>query len=157
VDLVLSRWNNSYAVCVPQIDSEHRVLIRLANDLYGSLAVNSPASRLQAVLHDLAGHADAHFAHEESMMRACHYPLYDWHRRQHQAAVSSMKRLARAIRRRRTDLAIAQLEALGSTLRNHIRLADRMLGAYLRNYQRTLSVHVNGTPSVARAAQLDGC
>lgn len=155
--MILTRWSNSYAVCVPQIDSEHRVLIRLANDLYGSLAVNSPPSRVQPVLHDLAGHADAHFAHEESMMRACRYPLYEWHRRQHLAAISSMKRLARTIRRRRADLALAQLEALAAVLHNHIRLADRMLGAYLRNYQRALSVRVNGTPTVARAAQLDGC
>jgi hemerythrin len=49
--------------------------------------------------------------------------------------------LERRIRRGDRDAAIELLDFLSTWLTDHIRLADRMLGAFLRNHQRELLVH----------------
>jgi hemerythrin-like metal-binding protein len=131
------------------------MLFHLVQELHSGLKASARSRGVPPVLHRLARHTTAHCAHEECLMRSSGYPLYEWHRRQHLAIRSQVDRLARSIRRRRQQLAVAHLNALGRSLANHIRLADRMLGAYLRNYQRAQAV--KGPPSVARAAQLDGC
>jgi hemerythrin len=76
-------------------------------------------------------------------MRAAGYSLYAWHHRQHHTARFSIRVLERRIRRGDRDAAIELLDFLYGWLNDHIRLADRMLGAYLRNHQRELSARAS--------------
>jgi hemerythrin len=90
---------------------------------------------------DLVIHAAHHFSHEEREMRAAGYSLYPWHHRQHHTARFKIRVLERRIRRGDRDAALELLDFLSGWLNDHIRLADRMFGAYLRNHQRELAAH----------------
>ena len=128
-------WSEEFDVHVSEIDVEHRELFRLADDLYGALIAEAPAGEVQAALAELGTHVAEHFSHEEGLMRASGYLHYAWHRRQHAAARARMATLERRIRGGDRNAALLALD-LSVALKNHIRLADRMLGAYLRNQQR---------------------
>jgi len=128
-------WSEEYGVSVPEIDSDHQAMFRVADGLYRALVAETSASQAQPVFRELATHAGEHFSHEERLMRASGYPLYAWHKRQHAVVNGKMKLLERRILHDDRNAALLVLD-LSVWLKNHIRLADRMLGAYLRNYQR---------------------
>lgn len=132
-------WNDTHSVHVPAVDDEHRQILRLCDDLQGALMAGAATSEVQSLVDDLVIHTAQHLSHEERQMRAAGYPLYAWHHRQHHTARLRVRALERRIRRGDRDAAIELLDFLAVWLRDHIRLADRMLGAYLRNHQRELS------------------
>ena len=132
-------WNEAtYAVGVPKIDDEHRQIFRLASDLERAIMAGAPASEIQPLVEDLVIHAAKHFSYEERAMRQSRYRLYAWHQQRHNLARARIKALERSIRCGDRDPAIELLDFLFAWLSDHARLADRMLAAHLRNYQREL-------------------
>jgi hemerythrin len=143
-------WNESHAVHVPEVDDEHRQIFRLCDDLQRAMMAGAPTADVQAIVDELVIHTAHHFSHEERQMRAAGYTHYAWHHRLHHAARSHIKVLERRIRRGDRDAAIELLNFLSPWLSDHIRLADRMFGAYLRNHQRELSARVVAATASSR-------
>ncbi len=133
-------WTAEHAVRVPEFDGEHQDLFRCCGDLERAVRDGAPAGAVQAILQRLATHTVKHFAHEERRMRATGYAYYAWHRRQHVAARSKVALLAQRIQAGDADAAGELLDYLSGWLHDHVRLADRLLGAYLRNYARECEV-----------------
>jgi len=136
-------WSDAYAVDVPKVDEEHRQIFRLCDDLQRAMMAGAPSSEVQLIVDHLVIHAAKHLSHEERMMREAGYGLYAWHRRQHHTARARIKVLERRIRRGDRDAAIDLLDFLFAWLTDHIRLTDRMMGAYLRNHQRELLAYAS--------------
>jgi hemerythrin len=128
-----------HTVHVPAVDEEHQQIFRLCGDLRRAAAAGAPTTALQSIVDDLVIHTSRHLSHEEREMRTAGYPLYAWHHRQHQTVRSRVSPLSRRIRRGDRGAATELLDFLSGWLHNHIRLADRMWGAYLRNHQRAAS------------------
>jgi len=135
------KWSPGHAVHIPEVDDEHQLLFRLCNELQSALSSGARSRQLNSILSKLSDHMAAHFAHEERDMRASGYSLYEWHRRQHRAAHSRLALLEQQVRSFDRAGALEVLGAFCRWLDDHIRLADRMLGAHLRNRQRELAVH----------------
>jgi hemerythrin len=70
-------------------------------------------------------------------MRAAGYGLMSWHKRAHDAARKRVARLIQRIERDDPQAGSALVEYLSQWLRDHMRLPDMMLGAFLRNQRRT--------------------
>lgn len=132
-------WSERHAVHIPAVDGEHQQLFRLCDDLQRAMLAGAATGEVQLIVDDLVIHTAQHFAHEERQMRAAGYSLYAWHRSQHHTARLRVRALERRVRRGDRDAAIELITYLSSWLNDHVRLADRMLGAYLRNHQRELS------------------
>jgi len=131
-------WNVALTVDVPTMDEEHQQVLRLCDDLQRAMMAGAPTPDVHSVVDGLVIHVAQHFSHEERDMRRTGYAQYQWHRRQHHAASSKLRVMERRIRRGDRDAAIELLDFLSAWLADHVRLADRMLGAHLRNYQRAL-------------------
>ncbi len=129
-------WTASHAVSVPEVDDEHQEVFLLCGKLQRAAADRAPHSEIQGLLDEVVIHTAKHFAHEEREMRATGYSHYEWHKRQHQTARSRVQGLARRVRQGDSEAANELAAFLSGWLNDHVRLADRMLGAYLRNYQR---------------------
>lgn len=76
-------WDEALSVYIPEIDAEHRQFIKLINELneaiIARLDVEEIKKRMQAILDDAA----AHFAHEEALFKAWHYPQAKEHAQKH--------------------------------------------------------------------------
>ena len=136
VCMSLFKWSSAHSVYLPEIDAEHRALYRLGDELHKALLAGAAVAQLQPILANLLESAEQHFRHEERLMRAIHYDALAWHKHQHDAARKKSKALARRIAGGDEAAAGELLEFLSAWLRDHMAVADRMMGARLRNYLR---------------------
>jgi hemerythrin-like metal-binding protein len=129
------KWSDNYSVYMPDIDEEHRQIFDAAGLLSQSLLAGDVD--LKPLMARIIEHAAAHFAHEEELMRVTRYPGYAWHKRQHETAVNYLAPLAQDGSRK---AAVELLRFLSDWLRNHVRMTDRIMGAYVRNRSRLAAI-----------------
>ena len=132
----LFRWSNALSVYLPEIDAEHRALYRLGDELHKALLAGADTAHFKPVLANLLESIEQHFRHEERLMRAIHYTSFDWHKQQHDAVRKQCKAVAKRFEAGETVAAAELLAYLSEWLRGHLGVADRMMGARLRNYLR---------------------
>src|SRR5215467_16377588 len=126
VNMSLFRWGSQHDIFLPEIDAEHRAIFFAGEQLHQVLGANGSKEKIGEALHHLAQAAEAHFLHEERLMRESEFESYEWHRQQHDT-----------VRRRMQDLdssdtvAIGQLlEFLAGWLRDHTSIADRIMASH---------------------------
>ena len=129
-----------HAVFIPEIDAEHKDIFRLAEELRQAVAGGAPADQAQSILRELMARAEDHFAHEERLMLATQYPALAWHKGQHDSVRRNVREFAPRIEGGERQAAPRLLEFLSGWLRDHMRLADCMRAAHVRNYERAQAV-----------------
>ena len=77
------QWSQSLSTHLPQIDDQHRQMIKLLNDLVDAITQNQAQQTVAAVLHAMRAYADKHFACEESCMDRHHCPTAAINRTEH--------------------------------------------------------------------------
>jgi hemerythrin-like metal-binding protein len=132
----LFKWSSAHSVYLPEIDAEHRALYRLGDELHKAMLAGADPVHLKPVVDNLLESAEQHFRHEERLMRAIHYTSFDWHKRQHDAVRKKAKALAKRIDAGDSAATGELLEFFSEWMRGHLGVADRMMGARLRNYLR---------------------
>jgi hemerythrin len=133
------QWTDENSVYLPELDEEHRVIFHLLQDLRHSVVDGEANVRLELKSQHLADEVTYHFQHEERLMREARYPQMEWHKRQHAASRAQLTTLLEAIRTGKQAAIFESLEAMAKGIRDHIGIADRMAGAYLRNHVRALA------------------
>ena len=136
----LFKWSKMHAVYIPEIDAEHKNIFRLADELSQAVAGGAPAEQARAILRELIASEEDHFAHEERLMRATNYPASAWHKGQHNTVRKRVKEFAPGIDSGDRQAPLLLLNFLSDWLRNHLRLADCMMAAHVRNYERAQAV-----------------
>jgi hemerythrin-like metal-binding protein len=76
-------WTPDLSVGVGSIDTDHKLLISLINQLDDAIRGGEPQAIVTRVLDALLDYADYHFAREESLMRASGYSDLAAHSRAH--------------------------------------------------------------------------
>jgi hemerythrin len=132
----LFKWTSANAIFVPELDAEHRTIFQLAEELRQAMEAGAAPERLVAMLRGLTAHAEEHFAHEERLMRATDCPFLRWHKGQHDTVRKRIKLFVPELETGNPEGAAVLLEFLSGWLRDHTGLTDRMMGAYVRNYER---------------------
>lgn len=79
----LIQWTPDFSVGVDSLDTDHKVLISLLNQLDDAIGRGEPRMTVQQVLDALYDYTVYHFSREEALMRAAAYPDYDAHVRTH--------------------------------------------------------------------------
>ena len=69
-------------------------------------------------------------------MRSTHYPASGWHKGQHNTVRKRVREFAPRIEAGEGEAAFLLLEFLSGWLRDHVRLADCMMAAHVRNFER---------------------
>ncbi|MGA3099452.1 MAG: hemerythrin family protein [Bryobacteraceae bacterium] len=131
-------WSASHAVFVAEMDDEHVEIFQSLSALQTSLATEAPPSTILKHCLALATQVEGHFAHEERLMRAARYDSFRWHKRSHDHARRRVGQFISRLEEGESDAGPTLVEYLISWLRDHTRLADMMLGAFLRNHRRSL-------------------
>ncbi|MGA2273216.1 MAG: bacteriohemerythrin [Bryobacteraceae bacterium] len=127
--------SGGYSIFIPEIDAEHRTLFRLVDEL--ATALDSRAHGVRGeLLESLVSHMQDHFAHEERLMRASRYDALAWHKGQHDGARRQARRFIKRIEEGDREAGAELLQYLAGWLQGHIPVTDRMMAAYLRNFER---------------------
>ena len=132
-----------HAVFIPEIDAEHQNIFRLADELHQAVLGGAPEDRALAMLRELIACAGDHLAHEERLMRATHCPALTWHKGQHDTARKKLSEFEALIEGGERQEALSLLKSLSGWLRDHVRLADCMMAAHVRNFERDQAVRAS--------------
>lgn len=127
------KWSASHEVFVPDLDDEHKEIFEAVAELQKALTSDTALTDLCRLTNHLATCAVDHFAHEERLMRAARYDSLRWHKQQHDGVRRQASQLAARIGQGDRAAGFELVEYLSSWLANHTRVADRMMGAFLRN------------------------
>ena len=130
------KWTKAKACFVPEIDDEHRAIYHEADELQQALTAAAPEFAILETLHRLIATTEDHLLHEEGLMRSTRYDAYDWHRQQHDTLRKHLRQFVPLIEDGNRQAGVALIEFLSRWLKDHTALADRMLGAHLRNQDR---------------------
>ena len=120
-------WIEDYCVGDAMIDSQHRYLFCLANDLL--------ASGTKAELTDnamkLFRYAHEHFDHEEAVMRKIEYPAYQEHIVMHEMLITQLSAISNDIRKDQWSATTLQ-RFMNEWLTSHIVKEDAKLGGFIK-------------------------
>jgi hemerythrin len=129
------QWTSSNAVFITEIDDEHQEIFEAVSSLQDALA-GAGREEISTRLRHLGTAIAGHFAHEERLMRAARYGSFRWHKRAHDAARKRVGQYALRIEQGDPAAGSELTGYLATWLHDHTGLADRMMGAFLRNQQR---------------------
>src|ERR1043165_414062 len=130
-------WSASNVLFVTEIDDEHQEIFEALSECRKVFTAGELPEIRRAAEH-LANRIEAHFAHEERLMRAARYASLRWHKRRHNGARRRVQAFVRRIEQRDANAAIELADYLTSWLHDHTRVACRMMGAALRNHRRCM-------------------
>jgi len=79
----LVSWTDEFSVGVDTIDSEHKRMLVLINEIDEVIQQGGAYEQFAPVLTDLIDHTNSHFAHEEKLLEENHCPDLEVHKKSH--------------------------------------------------------------------------
>jgi hemerythrin len=140
-------------VFVTEIDDEHKEIFAAVGDLQEALSGGALSKPISDLTSQIAAAVHGHFLHEERLMRASRYPSFGWHKRLHDAARKRVRQFIGRLSQGDATAGAELAEYLKAWLHDHTRLADQMLGAFLRNrrlYKMTIQARSKEAEKVDR-------
>ncbi|MDR0643990.1 MAG: bacteriohemerythrin [Treponema sp.] len=88
-DELFVRWDDHYSVGIPAIDSQHKELLNLTNELYDACQLGDEAARsyFRDIIHKAVEYAKFHFSAEEQIMKRIKFPEIAEHKKEHRSFV----------------------------------------------------------------------
>lgn len=126
-------WNSSFELGITQIDTQHRRLVDLVNELASAITEGGRLPQVEALVGELRDYAAFHFADEERLMDTA--PLSEGeklrHRGAHRGFVEKVDEISRRSDLLRADVSEQVLEFLVTWLVSHILGTDRKIARAL--------------------------
>lgn len=116
-------WNASFSVNNKEIDSQHKKLIEMYNNLHEALiqgTTEQTSNTKQETLALLSEYVVFHFATEEQYMQSIHYPGFDEHLESHTTLTRQIQRIQRDIENKSVILSTSILKILRNWITEHI-------------------------------------
>ena len=121
---VLFPWKEAYSVRIPRIDTQHKGLIALINDLHTAMLEGRAKAALSRIVDELVEYTVQHFAFEESMLLQHGYSALAEHQLLHKKLCSQVFDLRDKFRAGKITVTIETMEFLKNWLSGHILSAD---------------------------------
>ncbi len=128
--MALILWDDNYSVNVREIDSQHKKLIAIINELNGSITDGSEKNVIEKILIDLVEYAAFHFSSEEKYFALYNYPKTNSHMQQHTLLIDQLKEYINKYKNGIKDFAPTLLNFLKDWLTNHIVGSDKKYSEY---------------------------
>ena len=127
----LMEWSDRFRLGHRRIDSDHRKLIALINQLTEAMSKRAGQQVCGEVLDELVTYFQTHFATEEQLMAAHNYAHSMEHKAEHAEFVEKVLELKSKFDAGSVTLSISLLNFLREWLTNHILVTDKALVAGL--------------------------
>ena len=121
---ILFQWTDAYSVGIPEIDHQHKGLIRLINDLHLAMLERRAKLGLSAILHSLVRYTEQHFQYEETMMKERKYSALAAHQQEHRDLTRQVKELQNRFDSGKLLITNEVMRFLKEWLTNHILQRD---------------------------------
>ena len=124
-------WDESLSVGIDVIDSQHKYLINLTNDVYSKTMSNEGASVVIPAIKQMMEYSDIHFSQEEKIMREVGYPDLERHKEQHRGFVEKQNYFRECIKSHPLVVSNEISFFLRDWLTRHIKMEDTRIRDYV--------------------------
>lgn len=127
-------WTQEYSVENSLLDSQHQNLFAIINELFDSMTKKAELSKIENIFASLESYGTEHFAAEEELMRAHHYPNLEAHQKEHSDFFKRIKELKNQLGtgEKVYTVPIETLIFIRNWLKQHILHKDKLYAPFLR-------------------------
>jgi len=123
-------WSDGLSVGIEEIDEQHKILVGLVNKMHDAIQTRQGNDVVRDVLSSLAEYTRIHFAVEESLMRILHYPVYEEHRKAHEALEKQLHELEQKMAAGSASIGFELMHFLKLWLTKHIMEDDKSYSGF---------------------------
>jgi hemerythrin-like metal-binding protein len=133
------QWNDSLAVGFDKIDTEHKELFKMIQELVDAIHQHTCKYKIDDIIKFMEDYANNHFAMEEKYMKELEYPEYGLHKAEHEKFRITFSGLKRELEKIKIsgsfagsyELSVATDQMLVDWLLDHIAKVDKKLAYFL--------------------------
>jgi len=129
-------WSPVYETGVESIDTQHRYLMNMVNDMFAAVVLDNGEAVIDMMLDRLVKYTRRHFAFEEALLRRGGDPGYDEHCAKHRELLGEVEELAARRGNGSQHVDEDTLDLLCDWLTCHIRDEDTAHARYMRRGSR---------------------
>ena len=127
------KWEDIYNTSIASIDTQHKVIIKILNELYEVVLVKKEESKLSDILNELVQYTVYHFQEEEKMFEKHTFVEEEEHKIEHQKFIDKVEQFGKMLESRKDFLAIDLIDFLKDWLIEHIMITDQKYVVYFKN------------------------
>ncbi len=135
--MTLFKWTADLELDMPQIDDQHKELVKLINTLYESIREGHSSETVEKTLNSLLRYVEVHFETEEAAMRQRRYPGYKRHLMIHEDLRKKVLDLKKQQLQGRDVATFELLNFLVDWLKSHIASEDVLFGQFVHKMERS--------------------
>ncbi len=124
-------WREEFSVGIIEIDSQHKHLLGLYNNLVDAVYTGQSVRSLGNCLDELLQYVVTHFTTEEQYMKKYGYPNYEIHKKEHDDLREKTYHIHLEFTRGQPVLNIEVLDFLKQWLANHVLISDQGYKSHL--------------------------
>lgn len=122
---VIFPWKDEYSVKFPDIDMQHKQLIKLINDLHEAMLGGRGKEALTKIIDELIRYTKTHFAYEEGMLQRRSYAGLAAHREEHRKLTQQVIDIQERFHKGSIAITMDVMSFLKNWLANHIMSSDQ--------------------------------
>ncbi|HRD68172.1 MAG TPA: bacteriohemerythrin [Candidatus Competibacter sp.] len=127
-------WSNELSVGIEEIDSQHKVLLDLLNQVHEAIQQGRTVEVTGDIIDRLDEYTRVHLAVEESLMRILHYPDYERHKEEHDKLVAQLGDLRAKLAKGKGAIGFELAFLLKNWLTKHIMEVDQRYVSHFLSY-----------------------
>ena len=129
-------WNDSFSVGVSSIDTQHKKLCDLVNQLHAAMGSGKGNEAIKKIIIETVQYTQQHFAFEENYMKSINYPQFAAHKLLHDNLTKKAAELKQQVEENKRLNIIQVSNFLKDWLQNHILKEDKKYA----QHRQTVSV-----------------
>ncbi len=121
----LIKWSDKYSVNNFLLDSQHKKLIAIINELHTAMKVARGNEIMQTIFDELIWYTKEHFRTEEQIMLKFNYPEFKEHKSEHEKLTDQVLKLQKDYKEGKSLITMDTMNFLKNWLINHIEGTDK--------------------------------
>ncbi len=126
------KWEESYNTGIASIDTQHKVIIKILNELHDVVLVNREENKLSDILNELVQYTIYHFDEEEKLMHKYGFIEVKQHKEEHQMFIEKMGSLEEKLAQGHPFIVFDLIEFLKDWLIEHIMDVDQRYVSFFK-------------------------
>jgi hemerythrin len=128
---LLFPWSEIYSVKIGIVDTQHKNLVNILNELHQAMLGAQGKDKVGQVLLNLIKYSQVHFAMEEKLMQSHGYTDFPAHKAEHDQLASTVLEFQRKFLSNEVGLTVEMMDFLKDWLSKHILDSDKKYGPFL--------------------------
>jgi len=127
------KWETIFETGIEKIDNQHKVIIRLLNELYKIILDENGGGSIDNVINELVQYTDYHFGEEEKLFAKYKYIEEEQHKLEHQKFIDKINNIVKNEIKSEDFVAIELLNFLKDWLLEHIMVSDQKYAVFFND------------------------